>query len=157
MSTWHALNQRKRICRGGVVAKQACGTYDKTCTIGWSHLPESCFKGPIHRILKGQAPHPYKIKHYLERRDQLLRKNARHPPLVCQDVNLQNDTEPISAGAPETVAVSVDEKPGVQAIKNIAKISLRWQESTQPLVEIMNVSAWTLFPFWLLLSSIQVT
>jgi hypothetical protein len=40
---------------------------------------------------------------------------------VYQDVNFQNSEEATSSGVPEMVTVSVDEKPGVQAIKNIAR------------------------------------
>lgn len=92
------------------------------------HAPEAghtCLsrasKATIHRILKGQALHPHKIKYYLERRDPAFEQKMHDILLVYQDVNFQNDTEPTSAGAPEMVTVSVDEKPGVQAIKNIAK------------------------------------
>jgi hypothetical protein len=41
--------------------------------------------------------------------------------MVYQEVNFQNDTGTSSREAPETVTVSVDEKPRVQAIQNIAK------------------------------------
>lgn len=78
-------------------------------------------KATIHRILKAQALHPHKIKYYLERRDPDFEQKMQDILLVYQDVNFQNDTEAASPEVPEMVTVSVDEKPGVQAIKNIAK------------------------------------
>lgn len=90
------------------------------------HAPEAghaCLdrasKATIHRILKGQALHPHKIKYYLERRDPAFEQKMHDILLVYQDVNFQNETENPSI-PPEMVTVSIDEKPGVQAIKNIA-------------------------------------
>jgi len=78
-------------------------------------------KATIHRILKAQALQPHKIKYYLERRDPDFERKMQDILFVYQDVNFQNATEAASSSAPEMVTVSVDEKPGVQAIKNIAK------------------------------------
>jgi transposase len=78
-------------------------------------------KATIHRILKAQALHPHKIKYYLERRDPDFERKMQDILFVYQDVNFQNATETTSSAVPEMVTVSVDEKPGVQAIKNIAK------------------------------------
>ena len=78
-------------------------------------------KATIHRILKAQALHPHKIKYYLERRDPDFERKMQDILLVYQDVNYQNSTEAAPSGVPEMVTVSVDEKPGVQAIQNIAK------------------------------------
>lgn len=78
-------------------------------------------KATIHRILKAQALQPHKIKYYLERRDPEFERKMQDILCVYQDVNLQNDEQATSSGVPEMVTVSVDEKPGVQAIKNIAK------------------------------------
>ena len=78
-------------------------------------------KATIHRILRAQALQPHKIKYYLERRDPDFERKMQDILFVYQDVNFQNATEATSSAAPEMVTVSVDEKPGVQAIKNIAK------------------------------------
>lgn len=78
-------------------------------------------KATIHRILKAQALQPHKIKYYLERRDPEFERKMQDILCVYQDVNFQNDEEATSSGVPEMVTVSVDEKPGVQAIKNITK------------------------------------
>lgn len=78
-------------------------------------------KATIHRIIKAQALQPHKIKYYLERRDPEFERKMQDILCVYQDVNFQNDEEATSSGVPEMVTVSVDEKPGVQAIKNITK------------------------------------
>ena len=74
------------------------------------------------RILKTQALQPHKIKYYLERRDPDFDRKMQEILIVYQEVNLQNDTntsDPVVE--PKMVTVSVDEKPGVQAIQNTAK------------------------------------
>jgi len=78
-------------------------------------------KATINRILKAQALHPHKIKYYLERRDPDFERKMQDILFVYQDVNLQNQSEELDPEIPEMVTVSVDEKPGVQAIKNIAR------------------------------------
>lgn len=78
-------------------------------------------KATIHRILKAQPLQPHKVKYYLERRDPDFDRKMQDILMVYQEVNFQNDTETSCPVMPKTVTVSVDEKPGVQAIKNIAK------------------------------------
>jgi len=78
-------------------------------------------KATINRILKAQPLQPHKVKYYLERRDPEFERKMQDILVVYQEVNFQNDTGTSCPVAPKTVTVSVDEKPGVQAIKNIAK------------------------------------
>lgn len=78
-------------------------------------------KATINRILKAQPLQPHKVKYYLERRDPEFERKMQDILVVYQEVNFQNDTGTSCPAAPKTVTVSVDEKPGVQAIKNIAK------------------------------------
>lgn len=78
-------------------------------------------KATINRILKAQPLQPHKVKYYLERRDPEFERKMQDILMVYQEVNFQNDTGTSCPLAPKTVTVSVDEKPGVQAIKNIAK------------------------------------
>lgn len=78
-------------------------------------------KATIHRILKEHPVQPHKIRYYLEKRDPEFKRKMEDVLMVYQEVNLQNKqdaSEKISGN--RTIAVSVDEKPGVQAIKNIA-------------------------------------
>lgn len=78
-------------------------------------------KATIHRILKEHPVQPHKIRYYLEKRDPEFRRKMEDVLMVYQEVSLQNKrdaSEKISGN--RTITVSVDEKPGVQAIKNIA-------------------------------------
>ena len=75
-------------------------------------------KATIQRILKDQSLQPHKVKYYLEKRDPEFEKVMQEVLCVYKEVNLQNKMPPDIL--PDTITVSVDEKPGVQAIKNIA-------------------------------------
>lgn len=73
-------------------------------------------KATVQRILAAQPLHPEKVTYYLERRDPDFEAKMREVLLVYQEVALQNQ-----AGGgllPIVVTVSVDEKPGLQAIAN---------------------------------------
>jgi transposase len=77
-------------------------------------------KATVQRILAEQPLHPERVQYYLERRDPNFEAKMREILLVYQEVALQNKTQ-IAGGAPlSVVTVSVDEKPGVQAISNTA-------------------------------------
>lgn len=73
-------------------------------------------KATIQRILDAHPLRPHKMAYYLERRDPEFGRKMEEILCVYQEVNLQNDAEE----TPSVITVSVDEKPGVQAIKNIA-------------------------------------
>lgn len=76
-------------------------------------------KATVHRILAGHPIRPDKIAYYLERRDPEFEQKMADVLCVYKEVNLQNETaEP--GDTPSIINVSLDEKPGVQAIKNIA-------------------------------------
>ena len=75
-------------------------------------------KATIWRILTADAVKPHKIEYYLERRDPDFEQKMQEVLMVYQEVNLQNDQK--ERGLPSVITVSVDEKPGVQAIQNIA-------------------------------------
>jgi len=77
-------------------------------------------KATVQRILDTQTLRPHKVTYYLERRDPNFLAKMKNVLLVYQEVALQN--EAISNGAPQpiVITVSVDEKPGVQAIGNTA-------------------------------------
>jgi transposase len=77
-------------------------------------------KSTVQRILDAQALRPHKVTYYLERRDPNFMAKMKEVLLVYQDVAVQN--EAVSKGAPQppVITVSVDEKPGVQAIGNTA-------------------------------------
>ncbi|MGH8059158.1 MAG: IS630 family transposase [Candidatus Entotheonellia bacterium] len=78
-------------------------------------------KATVQRILAAQPLQPHKVTYYMERRDPNFESKMRDVLLVYQEVELQNQqqrssTEPL----PKVITVSVDEKPGVQAIANTA-------------------------------------
>ena len=77
-------------------------------------------KATVHRILAAQPLHPEKVRYYLERRDPNFEAVMRKVLIVYQDVELQNAMRAAGMTASSVITVSVDEKPGVQAIANTA-------------------------------------
>jgi transposase len=76
-------------------------------------------KATVQRILEEQHLQPHKVKYYLERRDPEFEPKMKEVLMVYQEVAVQNQAMPPSAqGAPSVITVSIDEKPGVQAIEN---------------------------------------
>jgi len=75
-------------------------------------------KATVQRILAAQPLHPEKVTYYLERRDPDFEAKMREVLMVYQEVALQNQVG--GRLRPIVVTVSVDEKPGVQAIANTA-------------------------------------
>jgi len=75
-------------------------------------------KATVQRILAKQTLHPEKVKYYLERRDPDFEAKMREVLLVYREVALQNGNG--SGVTPVIITVSVDEKPGLQAIANTA-------------------------------------
>lgn len=76
-------------------------------------------KATVHRIPDGHPVRPHKVSYYLERRDPESEQKMNEILLVYKEVqgtgHLSSET-----GSGKIHSVSVDEKPGVQAIKNIA-------------------------------------
>jgi transposase len=77
-------------------------------------------KATVQRILDAHALRPHKVTYYLERRDPNFLVTMRDVLLVYQEVALQNEAVKNGALPPMVITVSVDEKPGVQAIGNTA-------------------------------------
>jgi transposase len=77
-------------------------------------------KATVQRILAEQSLHPEKIKYYLERRDPQFDEKMHNILLVYQAVALQNEERGRTDTPPSVITISVDEKPGVQAIANTA-------------------------------------
>ncbi len=72
-------------------------------------------KATVQRILAEHTLRPHKVKYYLERRDPEFERKMREVLLVYREVSLAHP-----AGRRRTYTVSVDEKPGVQALANVA-------------------------------------
>lgn len=77
-------------------------------------------KATVQRILDAQALRPHKVTYYLERRDPNFLSKMKVVLLIYQEVALQNEAMINGASQPRVITVSVDEKPGVQAIGNTA-------------------------------------
>jgi transposase len=77
-------------------------------------------KATVQRILAAQPLQPHKVKYYLERRDPLFEQKMQEVLLVYKEVEMQNEAVGKGDPHPMVVTVSVDEKPGVQAIANTA-------------------------------------
>lgn len=76
-------------------------------------------KATVQRILDEHPIRPHKIAYYLERRDPEFEQKMADVLCVYKEINLQNEVA-AQGDIPSVITVSVDEKPGVQAIKNIA-------------------------------------
>lgn len=77
-------------------------------------------KATVQRILAAQPLQPHKVVYYLQRRDPAFETKMREILLVYQEVALQNQQPPEADPTAKVITVSVDEKPGVQAIANTA-------------------------------------
>lgn len=77
-------------------------------------------KSTVQRILEEPQVKPHKVKYYLERRDPEFETKMKEVLLVYQEVLVQNKGSASSGVLPGVVTVSIDEKPGVQAIENTA-------------------------------------
>ncbi len=77
-------------------------------------------KATIWRILHAGEIKPQKVQYYLERRDAQFEEKMREVLMVYQEVSLQNAARASGQDAGSVITVSVDEKPGVQAIANTA-------------------------------------
>src|ERR1022692_4270051 len=77
-------------------------------------------KATVQRILAEQPLHPERVRYYLEKRDPAFELRMKDVLLVYQEVALQNQEQRGAAGQPTIITVSVDEKPGLQAIANTA-------------------------------------
>jgi transposase-like protein/transposase len=84
---------------------------------GYASLARAA-KATVHRILAEQPLHPQRVKYYLERRDPEFETKMREVLLVYQEVALQNQNG--GGMIPMIITVSVDEKPGLQAVANTA-------------------------------------
>ena len=79
-------------------------------------------KSTVQRILDEQQLQPHKVKYYLERRDPEFENKMKEVLMVYQEVMVQNQAAAAAPAevAPTVITVSIDEKPGVQAIENTA-------------------------------------
>ena len=79
------------------------------------HCVSRIVKSTVHKILKDNTLKPHKIKYYLEKRDPDFETKMRDILLVYKEVEYETNKE-----SQTIVTLSIDEKPGVQAIANTA-------------------------------------
>jgi transposase len=82
---------------------------------GYPELKEIA-SSTIWNILNDAEIKPHKISYYLERRDPEFERKMNDVLIVYKQLEIQFETNADS----DTVTLSYDEKPGMQAIKNIA-------------------------------------
>ncbi len=80
--------------------------------------------GGVYRILNKCNIKPFRIQYYCERRDPDFDSKMHNVLPVYKQLSIQFDGEgsllPFEEGIPATHVLSYDEKPGIQAIANIA-------------------------------------
>ena len=81
------------------------------------HCIKKISRSKVHEILTEGEIKPHKIRYYLERRDPKFEEKMADILYVYKDVEILNQSTDLKR---ETTTVSYDEKPGIQAIKNIA-------------------------------------
>ena len=95
----------------------------KDCQLkGYPQL-QNAGKSVLHGILAKTGIRPHKISYYLERRDEEFGRKMAEVLVVYKEVELCNVAEQTSSSTRDDrkyTTISYDEKPGIQAIKNIA-------------------------------------
>ena len=77
-------------------------------------------KATVQRILDEPRVKPHKVTYYLERRDPEFEIKMKDVLMVYQEVMIQNQSVATSGASHTVITVSIDEKPGLQAIENTA-------------------------------------
>lgn len=77
-------------------------------------------KATIYRILKAHPVQPHKVRYYLEKRDQDFEAKMQELLVIYREIDLYNATDSPDENDKKIITLSVDEKPGIQAIKNTA-------------------------------------
>ena len=77
-------------------------------------------KSTIHRILNEVSIKPHKIKYYLEKRDPEFEEKMAQVLYVYKEIEMLNEKLEHNEIKRNFATLSYDEKPGIQAIENIA-------------------------------------
>ena len=101
--------------------RSALANHVRSHAVGAGHPSlAKAVKATVQRILAAQSLHPERIRYYLERRDPQFDEKMKIVLLVYQAVALQNEERKHTDSPLPVITVSVDEKPGLQAIANTA-------------------------------------
>ncbi len=92
----------------------------KNCEKAGHNCLNKAGKSTIHRILNEASIKPHKIRYYLEKRDADFEEKMAQILYVYKEIELIN--EKLKEGKTERnfTTISYDEKPGIQAIDNLA-------------------------------------
>ena len=77
-------------------------------------------RSSVWKLLQEEELKPHRVRYYLERRDPDFDRKMREALMVYRDVYLASPEDEETATPRPVFTVSVDEKPGVQAIGNTA-------------------------------------
>lgn len=89
---------------------------------GWPRLAKAG-KMTVWRILNEHALKPHRIRYYLERRAPEFEQKMREVLMVYRQVSIQasaSESQAVDTTTPKVYSVSVDEKPGIQALGCVA-------------------------------------
>jgi transposase len=91
----------------------------KSCAVAGHACLAKIGKGVLNGILSKGNIKPHKVSYYLERRDPEFEAKMANVLCVYKEVGEMNASGRVTADRKATT-ISYDEKPGIQAIKNIA-------------------------------------
>lgn len=103
--------------------RQSLANHVRAQAVASGHLSLArAAKATIQRILNEESLKPHKVRYYLERRDPDFDTKMREVLLVYKELDLYHQTGELPTDSQQRaiITVSVDEKPGVQAIANTA-------------------------------------
>jgi transposase len=89
----------------------------KNCSDANQDCLKNINKGVLNKILSQGNIKPHKISYYLEKRDPEFEMKMANILQVYKEVSIVNDQQGVQG---KMTTISYDEKPGIQAIKNIA-------------------------------------
>jgi transposase len=87
------------------------------CKASGYEMLEKIDKGVLNNILSKGNIKPHKISYYLERRDEAFEEKMANVLQIYKEISLINEDKEQSS---TMTTLSYDEKPGIQAINNIA-------------------------------------
>ncbi len=92
----------------------------KNCEAAGHSCLNKAGKSTIYRILNEASIKPHKIQYYLEKRDPEFEEKMTQVLYVYKEIEILNEKIDNKEIEQEFTTISYDEKPGIQAIENIA-------------------------------------
>jgi len=98
-------------------------------------------KATTQRILDEHPLRPQFNGYYQERCDPEFEQKTAEVLCIYNEINLQNEPRKVG-GTPSVITVSVDEKPGVQAIQNLGRDIMPEPSKQSRMTRTINTSVW---------------